>query len=188
MKLGFRNFFYWLGWDLIKWAIVLMPPLILPALFIVIRDFIPFESASAAVFVILIIASIFFALLSSIRLTLVTPLAVIRSKPVLKGSWNMTRGKWWRIFGNSWMIYLIILAYQLGLSIALSVLSFPASKVLGSVSVPLMKLFSILMLYFYVGLMFSVPVLVAAFFSCAVYRMLLKEKEQTEAGAIAPRG
>jgi hypothetical protein len=65
----------------------------------------PLASIGIALVVLASALALYFA---AFRLSLVTPLALLRRKPVIKGSWVMTKGKFWRIFGNFLLLLLII--------------------------------------------------------------------------------
>jgi hypothetical protein len=51
------------------------------------------------------------------RYTLVGPLAAGGADPVLKTSWEMTKGNWWRIFGNSLLFGIVAIVFILATSV-----------------------------------------------------------------------
>jgi|GEM_PF-3331509 len=177
-EFGFGNFFYWLGRVVAKYAVVLGPVIIASVIIAVIASASSHkgsdgDNAFSFVFAMILAAAFIFAAVAAIRLMLVTPLAIFRRKPVLKRSWNLTLGNWWRIFGNSLMLMLILFVLMIVGGIAFVIIAMFAG---GNDSMLGRGLWGLFM-----GLFSSGTIMLWCIFTCTVYRVLLREQRETAA-------
>jgi hypothetical protein len=119
----------------------------------------------------------FFYIRSTVRYAAVTPLALLRRSPELETSWNLTEGNWWRIFGNQLMLVIIFIFASL---IAGAVVGFLiASVVHGDTHAAFYRL----VLSLLQGLWASAITLAMSFYSCVVYRTLMREQKTVPSAA-----
>jgi hypothetical protein len=165
-----NNFFYWLGKAVQKFLLLLVPGLIMVSLLSV---GVIFKLVILCIFFFLLsIPVLWFVFLLTYRLILVTPLAVLRQTPVFKTSWNLTRGNWWRLFGNfvvlSFVLFLTIYLPFLIVKYFLALFLDPAST------------FMSFILTLGQGVWQAVSGLAMVIFNCTTYRVLLRESSESK--------
>lgn len=115
----------------------------------------------------------FFYVRSIVRYAVVSPLAVLQQGEELKTSWDLTKGNWWRIFGNQ---LLLAIAMWLISVVIVQILTFLALLLTGG-----HKTSAVLDIASFVqGMMMAVAAVASAAFSCAVYDVFSGEFTQNK--------
>ncbi len=165
-QLTFGNFFYWLG-QYILWILAILVPLFSVGAILGVVTILKAPKIFMIAAVILAVVAFVFCMHIMLRLYVVSPIAIFRRKPILKNSWELTKGQCWRIFWNALMPLLIIyLVFAVPLIAAALV-----SKMFAGTLVA--KLFSSVIQ----GGLQSVIDLSFAIFMCTTYRILLRERK-----------
>lgn len=164
MSLG--NFLYWFFKGCQRYLIVLLPILLLGVAFGVLGALQISQPVTKLVAPILLAATIVFCLFLTYRLSLITPLAVLRREPVLRTSWQITEGQCWRIWWGFFVLSLIVLPVFL-IPYAGSVI---AAEQWGDISIGARLLSAVAQ-----GVWGAVIATASAVYYCTVYRILLHE-------------
>lgn len=168
-QFGVGHFFFWLGKSIQKYLLLILPPLLLGMVTVLLGALHFPKALVAAVFIAI---SLFF-LMIIFRLSLVTPLAILHRQPVIKKSWEITKGHCWRIW---WGAFVQFILYFLVCLIA-AILQSIAKMVLGDLgflSAGIQFLSALIN-----GVLISVFGLAMAVYYCTVLRILLQEQKST---------
>jgi hypothetical protein len=164
-------FLYWLGKSLQKYLFLLVP-LLLPVAFLGIVIALGPALKSAKILIPLLIfvpsfLAVFLFIFVLLRLSLVSPLAILQKKPVLTTSWKMTKGHCWRIWWGAfvqtivfipvfWIPYIVLLGIKNAFGLSPNEIQSLSSLIYGA----------------WCGI---VCVAMAVYY-CTVYRILLQEQ------------
>jgi hypothetical protein len=160
------GYFFWLWKAVSAHFLAAAPVIIITILLISAGTLKNLGGFITAIGVIVIIVAACYAIFLSLRLSVVTPIAVFRRKPVIRKSWEITKDQGWRIFWNGAMLYLIMALAFLAL-----ILLYIAAYVVG-------KTASMFMLALIQGITAPILTLVTVIFSSTAYRVLLREQKQ----------
>lgn len=105
---------------------------------------------------------------ASLRLTLTTPLSILRRRPILETSWKITQGSCWRIFRGNLALFFF---FFLPVTITVALLEWAAKSVLGATALPNQIIIAALE-----GLKIGAYLLLSVIYYCTIYRILLQEQ------------
>ena len=166
-QLSLGNFFYWLGKSVQKGLALVLPLLFFTIAVIGIVVVAKLQGAFAVLFGLIEFAGFCYYIHAAFRMCLVTPIAILRRKAVLKNSWTITQGYCWRIFTGGFMLALVMFLVFLVPSILVAVLSAISPK-----SVITIALSSLIH-----GAFYSAMIMCSVVYNCTVYRVLLRQKK-----------
>jgi hypothetical protein len=146
------GYFYWLGKVLLKWLRFL--------------------------WVLIPILGFFIYMRSILRYQLVCPLAALRHGSELKTSWNLTKCNWWRIFGNAFVLGLLLAVIIAGLFVISLI---PIFVIFALIHLDQHSTAFQLVISLTQGLTGSVMMASFSIFSCTTYRILSQEAQQATA-------
>ncbi|MGB9152972.1 MAG: hypothetical protein WCD70_07780 [Alphaproteobacteria bacterium] len=164
------NFFYWFGQCIKKYALLYLPLALFGLLMgaMAVLKFTGFTAIAGLV----TFLYLFYFLYILFRLFLVTPIAVFRRSPVIKNSWNLTKGQFWRIFCGVFVQGIVLLPVY----VAPFIFGLAAKEFFGSESPVVRFTFALTQ-----GIGSSVCIMASVILSCTIYRILLQERRQNPA-------
>lgn len=167
-QISIGHFFYWLG-QCIKKYLALVLPFFGASILLVVLGIMMKGPGLAAAGVLIAVAFCYY-MYASFRLYVVTPIALLGRPPVIKNSWNLTKGYCWRIFTGIFVLMLILMLVFL----------VPALVVNFVVSFTDKSIFAIVLSSILHGAYYSVSTMCSAVYVCTVYRVLLRERRASK--------